>query len=442
VSVPGATKKALDRWMRLREKLPTGLVPSEEVEFVDLNALVQKAGAGIAPAWLYLETASFPFAVADQEDYPITLTVDVAGTPQEVTVLVLSRTLPSDSSWSPAELHIHTDTSDGHSTPANIATLYSSAGCRVAYVTDHSDGIATKTWATYSSGVTGASIAGVISLYPGAEVEVGTFTYDEFGNPIFNAAGHCLAYGVASLTGLTNRLYTPQGEIDNILNNYTSGPSSPAIAHPYNLFYTWTDWTVLRYRGMELMADLQTNFSDTASPMVKWRAELTRLLSNTFTYGYFASARTGGDFHGRVTDTVPTYVTWLRTGSWSSKSSVDSAIYNGQTVASKMGGLGYMTIAYNTTTKYVGDRLTGVPTGATLKLSVVFKPVQSGTYTIKVWRNNKQTEVFTHTGSYTGGSTYNPCTNYSFSFPGGSNYYYLYISGPDYIYSSPIFIKN
>jgi hypothetical protein len=197
--------------------------------------------------------------------------------------------------------------------------------------------------------------------YPGAEVEVGTYTYDEFGNPIFTAAGHSLAYGVASLTGLTNRFYTPQGEIDQVLANNTSGPSSPAIAHPYNLLYPWTDWTVLRYRGMELMADLQTNFSDTASPMVKWRAELTRLLANTFTYGYFASARTGGDFHGSVDE---------------------------------------------------------------------------------VWRNNKQTQVFTYSGSYMGGSTYNPCTNYSFTFPGGSNYYYLYISGPDYIYSSPIFIGN
>jgi len=164
---------------------------------------------------------------------------------------------------------------------------------------------------------------------------------------------------VASLTGLTNRFYTPQGEIDQVLANNTSGPSSPAIAHPYNLVYPWTDWTVLRYRGMELMAAFQSNFADTASPMVKWRAELTRLLSNTFTYGYFASSRTGGDYHGGVTGTVPTYVTWLRTGSWSSKSSVDSAIYNGRTVASKMGGLGYMTIAYNTTTKYVGDCLTG-----------------------------------------------------------------------------------
>lgn len=151
---------------------------------------------------------------------------------------------------------------------------------------------------------------------------------------------------MASLTGLTNRFYTPQGEIDQVLANNTSGPSSPAIAHPYNLLYTWTDWTVLRYRGMELMAAFQSNFADTASPMVKWRAELTRLLSNTFTYGYFASSRTGGDYHGGVTGTVPTYVTWLRTGSWSSKSSVDSAIYNGRTVASKMGGLGLSSQAH------------------------------------------------------------------------------------------------
>ena len=60
----------------------------------------------------------------------------------------------------------------------------------------------------------------------------------------------------------------------------------------------------------------------------------------------------------------------------------------------------------------------------------------------QVWRNNKQTEVFTCTAGYSGGYTYYPGTNYSFTFPGGSNYYYLYISGPDYIYASPIFIKN
>ncbi len=430
IAVPGATQAALNRWMELRDRVPAGLLASEEAEFCKVNALVEEACCDIAPTWVYLTTADFPFDVKDQQDYPITLAIDVGGTPKEVTVLVLSRTLPSDTSWSPAELHIHTTVSDGHSSPGDIATLYQAAGYRIAYVTDHTDGIAVKTWTEYSKDVKAATKAGIISLYPGAEVTVGTWTFDELGNPIFTSAGDCLAYGVASLTGLTNKYYTPQGEIDQVLANNPSGPSSPAIAHPYNFFYPWTDWTVVRYRGMELMASGQTNFADTASPMVKWRAELTRLLTNTFTYGYFASARTGGDFHGTATDTIPTYVTWLRTSSWSTQSSVDSAIYNGRTVASRYGGLGYMTISYNTTTGYVGDRLTGIPTNATLKLSIVFKPVQTGTYTIKVWRNNKQTEVFSYSGSYTGGSTYNPCTNYSFIFPGGSNYYYLYISGP------------
>lgn len=166
VTVPGATKKALDRWMRLREKALAGLAPAEEAEFSNLSELLRAASIDTPPTWLYLETASFPFEVADQQDYPITLSMDVAGTPREVTVLVLSRTLPSDSSWSPAELHIHTNTSDGSSTPANIATLYSSAGCRVAYITDHSDGIATKTWAQYSSDVNAATITGVISATP------------------------------------------------------------------------------------------------------------------------------------------------------------------------------------------------------------------------------------------------------------------------------------
>ncbi len=41
--------------------------------------------------------------------------------------------------------------------------------------------------------------------------------------------------------------------------------------------------------------------------------------------------------------------------------------------------------------------------------------------------------------------TYNPfapSTYINYTFPGVSHYYFLYIRGPDYIYTSPIFVKS
>jgi len=312
-------------------------------------------------------------------------------------------------------------------------------------VTDHSDGIASSGWSTYATSIIGASISGAVSLYPGAEVTLGYWDYSDPYVPVFVTQGDCLAYGINSLTGLTNKLYSPQTGIDNVLNNYPSGPSSPAIAHPTGN-PSWTDWTVVRYRGLELMSGtLQTQFSDTASPMVRWRSELSRLLSNTFTYGYFASARTGSDWHQLPLESHAGYVTWLRTSSWSTKSSVDSRLSAGQTVASRRGGLAYMSIVYGTTTKQIGERLTGVPTGSTLKLYVTIKPVETGTYTVYIYRDNKAQLTYSSTQSFTAGGTYNPFSPSSYlnyTFPGGSHYYFVYISGPDYMYTSPIFIKN
>jgi len=91
---------------------------------------------------------------------------------------------------------------------------------------------------------------------------------------------------------------------------------------------------------------------------------------------------------------------------------------------------------------HTGDVWSGIPADATLELTIDFKPAESGSYTIKVYRDNKIEEVFTHNGSYTGGNVYRPASSHDFTFPGGSHYYYLYIYGPDYIYSSPIFIKS
>jgi hypothetical protein len=266
------------------------------------------------------------------------------------------------------------------------------------------------------------------------------------GSPewLFIVQEDLLAYGINSLVGLDNKTHRPQTGIDNVIGNNPAGPSSAAIAHPYSAFVPWRDWSVLRYRGLELMAAGQGNFGDTTNPMTKWREELSRLLPNTFAAGYFASARTGSDWHAEPVDkTHPGYVTWVGTSNWRGKSSVDNALHAGKTIASQKGGLAHMSLTRGSTVGQVGDRLAGIPANATFQLQITFKPVESGIYTIKVYRNNKQEEVFTYTGSFNAGGTFNPAGNsYYFRFPGGSNYYYLSISGPDFIYTSPIFVKD
>jgi hypothetical protein len=429
----------VDRWLALRSRCAVGsLQDTEAAELAALNGLMAASTVGSMPLTLVIETAKLPFEVVDFRDYPLTLSLASENSAASFTVTVAVRTLPTDVDWSPGDYHLHSsDFSDGHKTLVELASLLRDSGYRIGYVTDHTDGIAARGWAAYTTAVANGSIPGVVKLYPGAEVTVGT------GSP-FVASGDALAYGINSLTGLENQTHPPQTEIDNILSNYPTGPSSPSIAHPTGN-PSWSDWTVLRYRGLELMTGVQTAFADTASPMVRWRSELTRLLTNTFTYGYFASARTGSDYHGHLVEPYPGYVTWVRTASWSVKGSVDSAISAGQTVASRKGGLAYMRMDYGATVAQVGGRLTGVPANSTLQIRVTIKPIETGSYIIKIYRDNNAQLIYTSTQSYTAGNAYNPfspSTYINYTFPGGSHFYFLYISGPDYIYTSPIFVKS
>jgi hypothetical protein len=431
----GVSPQDLDRWRSLRRawELDT-LAPTDADEFGRLNELISRnLPKDSRPLELTLQTANLPFEVKDHQDYPVTVRLRHGDQVEEFTSIMAVRTLPSDSNWSPGDFHIHSTWSDGTMTPSTIASTLQDMGYKIAYVTDHTDLIGN--WTNYASAI-GAASTSYIKLYPGAEMTVRDFQSLE-------RMGDLLAYGVSSLTGLDNKLYLPQVGIDNILNSNPSGPSSPAIAHPSGVPAwpepTYYRWDVAKYRGWELMSGTQVSFSDSASPMVRWRNELTRLLSDTFTYGYFASARTGSDIHGT---SHPGYVTYIRTSSWTSKSSVDTTLYNGKTVASRKGGLAYMSLKFGATTKQVGERLTGVPANGVLYLNITFKPVESGSYTIKVYRDNKVQTVFSTAGSYAAGSTYYPASNYTFTFPGGSHYYYLYVYSTDYIYSSPIFVAS
>lgn len=437
--VGGLVRQDLSRFIDLRRRDYQGhLTSSESQELKALGDNVQRNIVGQARlATLKIEMADLPVTIQDWTDYTIQGAITQGANSTSFAVTVASRSLPADSSWSPADLHLHSTFSDGHLSPSDLKLNLFPMGYRILYITDHTDLIPEKagSWANYSSTITSLSDTS-IALYPGAEFTIVDASY--------NPAGDILAYGINSLTGLTNKVYYAQTGINNVLSNNPSGPSSPSIAHPYGS-PSWQDWTVTRYRGLELMSGLQTNFSDTADPMTRWKSELSRLLNSTFSdpEHYFASARAGSDWHASVLDPAhPGYVAWVRTGGqWSSKSAVDSALYSGYTIASRKGGLAYMTLTYSGVSHSVGERFTGVPVGSMLSLSIVFKPVESGTYSVYV-RDDTGINRFSYTGSFSGGGTYYPASGYNFTFDGGQHCYYLYLAGPDYIYSSPIFVKQ
>ncbi|ABY93642.1 PHP domain-containing protein [Thermoanaerobacter sp. CM-CNRG TB177] len=430
----GLTTSQLKRWNELRKAYHKGTLNKDGLtEFRSLNQALKGAvekAEGIVE--LKINPTKLPFSMEKGEIYPLQVEIQYGQEVQTFTTEVFIQSIPSDSSWIPAQLHVHSNFSDGKKTPQEIVNIYKGMGYKVVYITDHTDLIPQHGgWSSYSEAMANASSASGIPVYPGAEMTVVSSTGE--------VQGDLLAYGIVSLNGLENKTYSPQRGIDNIWGN--SSLSSAAIAHPTGN-PPWTDWSVVRYSGIELMSGyLQLKFDDGASPMVRWRSELTRLLPDAFNYIYRPSARTGDDWHAEFYEPNPEgYVTFINTSGSTSKFAVDSALLRGKTVASRDGGLGYFYFERNGTTKHIGETLTGVPANSRINIYLTFKPVNSGSYTIKIYKDNKISEIFSQTGSYSSGVTYN--MSGSFIFDGGQHYYYLYISGPDYIYSTPIYVSN
>lgn len=430
--VKGVSEREMDRWLELwRQSGRESLAPAEEQEF---DALLEKMRYGLDRARgseIALSAAGLPFAVTRWADYRVTVEIGLGSALLTFDVIMAIRTLPSDPDWSPADLHIHTRYSDGSKTPAELKGQAKDMGYRIVYVTDHSDQILASagSWRKYAEAISSQSDS-CVALYPGAEVTVGRW----YGRD-FRVEGDILAYGTSSLQGLDNRKHPAQTAIDNVLGNNPGGPSSPGVAHPTR-YPQWTCREAVGFRGWEIMSGIQANFSDTAFPMVRWRSELSRLLGVTFTDGQFPGVRTGSDWHGSTAFSA--FVTWIRTGDWGSKSAVDGALYHGRTVASRRGGLAYMSFTCRHLTAQVGDVLRGVPAGASVGVSVTLKPVEAGTYTVEVWEDDRARCVFTWAGACRAGKPYSLFG--SFIFPGDRHYYYLYVHGPDHIYSSPIFL--
>lgn len=350
---------------------------------------------------------------------------------------VVVAAIPTAPGWFAGDYHMHSTYSDGTKSLITLTYDLGNAGYYIGYVTDHtasliSSGAFTSMTAAYPSACRTCSSTST-SMFPGVEIEIG---HTVLG--IWNGDGHCLGYGVASTSGLNDKYWGPQAGLDQInANNGTQ--SNSGIAHPAHPIYNWEDWTVLRYYGIELMSGPQTYFDVYAGHPSRWRSECARLQASSSSYK--PSVRTGSDCHS----TWQTYVTHVKlasdstwfNGTWEQRrAAVDAALKAGKTTISRKGSLPYITAdGYE-----VGSTYTKA-SGAAVSFTIYLKPAVTGTYNLYLYRDNLASTVWSKTSqALTAGTAYTWTTSYT--YPGSNHYYWLYVSGADYGYTTPIYLRQ
>ncbi len=382
-------------------------------------------GVGQVPAGTHWLDVTLDYKAGEK-----TLTVT-----EQVEVLVAA--VAKEPGWFASDLHMHSTYSDGNKTVAGLKADLAAGGYNIGYVTDHvgslrSAGLFDNMADTYPAACQAASDTAT-SMFPGTEMAVGHSTW--LG---WNGDGHSLAYGISSYAGLYDDYWGPQAGLDQI-NGNNSPLSSAGIAHPNHFWYSWDDWTVLRYYGIELMSGWQLYFDVGCGPMTRWRSECARLASYGYSGSFRPSVRSGSDYHSSwypyVTQIkLPSDEVWYN-GTWEDRwSAVSMALKNGRTTISRKGSLAFVTAdGYD-----VGSTFAKAG-GSAVSFSIYLKPIESGTYTLTLYQDNMAATVWSASSvSLAAGTPYTWSKTYT--YPGGSHYYWLYVSGPDYCYTTPIYL--
>ncbi len=371
------------------------------------------------------------FPVRENNIHEVTVAFQTANRKEEIsfTTAVTVTALPGypgNSQWVGGDLHIHSTYSDGQRTVAQLKTTMKDRGYHFVYLTDHINQFLSR-WAEYRQAVYGVSDA-QFSMFPGTESKA-------------SDGGHLVVHGIKNLLNLEESLYTPQQLINNAAANDPAAPSSSAIAHPVATL-RWKDYTVSNHSGIEIMSGPVQLFYDLNSgPAKLWRQEIMRLHDLAASGGRFPSPRTATDWHGFWFEPLRHCVTWVYLPDYWSildyegrKSLVDAGLARGEVVASRRGSLGIFTLAGSR----IGSVKRNVPAGTSLPLEVEFRSTRKGTITVSIFRNNLAETVFQRSASCNVGDTLR--WQSTVNFPGGRQIYWLYAEGPDYVYSSPIYV--
>lgn len=433
--VKGMSKAELQRWAELQTKVDTAaaLPQDERDELTNLHRKYTDGTQDTEPqaSKIVIVNSKLPFKTENGATYDVQIDLQKDNTVETLATTVTVQALPTDTSWAPADLHLHSTRSDGEKEPIDIKPALTSQGFKIAYFTDHVDkvvgGVGWNQYCTDISALSDSSFA----AFAGLE------------ETLLNDAGDLLCYGISSTVGIQNKTYGAVEAITNVYRNNPSGYSSPAIAHPYGI-PSWQDWTCQPYSGYELISgSLQIYYDAATAPATRWVSELRRVYSYISDYSKppFPSARTGSDWHEHAWEPAhPSYVTWINTSNWQSKVSVDNALCAGKTVASAFGSLAYFTLSYSGRTAAIGDILSKVPASSSVSAAITIKPIANGQYTIQIRKDDNTTPLYNSTMQLLANSTTTLLP--TFTSESGTHSYFVYISGADWVYTSPIFITN
>lgn len=94
----GMAASAVDRWVELRRIREEGkLTEDQALELERLTQLIsEQADKGVPPAEIRISTDRLPFAVQDQQDYPVVVRLQAGGQAAEFVTIMAVRTLPPD----------------------------------------------------------------------------------------------------------------------------------------------------------------------------------------------------------------------------------------------------------------------------------------------------------------------------------------------------------
>lgn len=339
--------------------------------------------------------------------------------------------------WIAGSIHVHSTYSDGKLKPSEIKPVMKERGYCFTYLTDghHTKQLLDDCWPEYRREMYKLS-DNQMALFPGVETAAGSPGKDE---------GHLLAYGTnQSIDGLEEHVLTPQELINAALSNEPSAPSSASVAHPLG-YYRWRDFDVTGYNGIEVMSGaLQLFFSLHSGPSRLWRREMMRLLNHGVEGKGFPAPHAGSDWHGYWFEVLRHFVTWLPADkNWDKmsyherKAEVDRKLSEGKTIVSRYGSLAFFKInnKFN-----AGSVIRNVKPKTVLNLYVEYRSVREGTSGIFIYRNNIEEKVFQRKIYFNTGET--KSWEATITFPGGRQAYWLYAKGPDFIYTSPVFVSE
>ncbi len=390
--------------------------------------------------------------------------------PTSVTELALPHGgIEDNSTWIRGDLHIHSTFSDGDQ---NLYALRDRTpnlrgrGYQFVYMTDHVGSNNTRylqrsaclcpvgpgmpppcnaasTWQCYVTNTQRASLP-EIAFFPGAEINTRSDTW--FGTA---AGGHALIYAQNDLRRSDGRL---------LFCGTLSGPdlftlrppgSHLAVAHPTTPApgFQWI-YPIAGYHGVELMTPFDSRHNLDSSETQWWlaRAFTPEALKRAVAGRGVLSVRTGSDFHAGWHGFAQYYTHVLISSAWSNwqaapwserRQQVDGGLTAGRAIASHRGGWGR--VAVNNVLP--GGVVRHIPQNQPLSFNVRFVPARTGSYTLRVFRNNDlQNPVYSE--SVWGTAGVEITRNFTRNFPGGTHGYWLYIGDSDDIYSTQVVVAD